>query len=461
MTIGNYMKKCFSVLIVFFCWAGLSNASLKILYGDTLMPAAGDSLPDWNGDSIKALMAGINPYGIAVDASGNLYIADYANNRVRKVTFPDSIITTIAGDGNQYYSGDGYFADSAALFNPSSVALDDSGNVYIADFGNNVIRKVYAATRFIATIAGNGTANFSGDGGAATSACLNLPSGIALDSSGNLYIADEFNNAIRKVLKKTGVITTIAGYMGMPGYTGDGGPAADAQLSGPSAVRLDSYGNIYIADNGNNVVREITAATGIINTIAGGGAYFGDDSLATHASFNDITDIAVDQSGNLFIADDGDGRVREMDFYTGLMTTVAGGGPYYSTSPLHTSIAPYGLCMGPGSSLWIADGEFDMVRVLTGEETGMQELQSAKAGFKLFPNPCSDQFTLQYLSTAVINSGDSQQLLEVFDLNGSLVFTKKFSSSALVNITGLAQGVYSARVTGQQSVGTQRLVVIK
>jgi sugar lactone lactonase YvrE len=177
------------------------------------------------------------PSGVAVDISGNIYIADNYNQRIREVTAATGIITTVAGNGTAGYSGDGGAATSAELYYPSGIAVDGSGNIYIADSTNNRIRKVTAATGVIATVAGNGTGGYSGDGGAATSAKLWGPSGVALDSSGNLYIADQASSRIRKMAAATGIITTVAGN-GTGAYRGDHGPATSAELYLPSQINV-------------------------------------------------------------------------------------------------------------------------------------------------------------------------------------------------------------------------------
>lgn len=210
-------------------------------------------------------------------------------------------IYTYAGDGVPGYSGDGGPATSAGLFQPSDAALDAAGNIYIADTYNNRIRKVEAATGMIATIAGNGTQGYSGDGGPATSAEFCLPSGIVLDAAGNLYIADWCNNRIRKVDALTGIITTFAGG----GVGGDGGPATNAGIEAPFSPALDSSGNLYFGDLGNDRVRKVDAATGIITTVAGDGifSYSGDGGPATSAELYFPYGVALDAAGNLYIAD--------------------------------------------------------------------------------------------------------------------------------------------------------------
>src|SRR5439155_449560 len=192
------------------------------------------------------------PSGVALDASGNLYIEDYFNNRIRKVDAASGIITTVAGNGSFGFAGDGGVATSASVSGPAGVAVDAGGNLYIANYSTHRIRKVDAATGIITTVAGNGTISFAGDGGAATNASLNYPASVALDASRNLYIADPNNNRIRKVAAATGIITTVAGG---GSALGDGGAATSASLYGPSAVALDASGNLYIADQNNHRIR--------------------------------------------------------------------------------------------------------------------------------------------------------------------------------------------------------------
>src|SRR5439155_1177468 len=252
-------------------------------------------------DGGAATNASLNsPASVAQDASGNLYIAEYANHRIRKVTAATGIITTVAGNGINSFAGDGGAATSASLSSPAGVALDASGNLYIADYFNNRIRKVDAASGIITTVAGNGSFGFAGDGGAATSASLSGPAGVAVDAGGNLYIAAYSNHRIRKVDAATGIITTMAGN-GNPTFAGDGGAATSASLNFPASVALDASGNLYIADPNNNRIRKVAAATGIITTVAGGGSSLGDGGAATSASLYDPTALALDASGNLYI----------------------------------------------------------------------------------------------------------------------------------------------------------------
>jgi sugar lactone lactonase YvrE len=297
--------------------------------------AAGYIAQGYSGDGGAATSASRAwPASVTVDADGNFFIADFYSQHIRRVDALTGIITTVAGGGS---GGDAGPATSAVLVYPTAVAADSSGNVFIADWSNNRIRRVDATTGIITTVAGNGIAGYSGDGGPATSASLWGRFGdVAVDAHGNLFIADINDERIRRVDAVTGIISTVAGS-GQPGmayipggYSGDGGPATSATLDLPNGIALDSQGNLFIADTGNNRVRRVDAVTGIITTVAGDGqeAFSGDGGPATSASL-DIArfgDVALDARGNLFIADTGNNRVRRVDAVTGFITTVAGNG---------------------------------------------------------------------------------------------------------------------------------------
>jgi sugar lactone lactonase YvrE len=263
-------------------------------------------MPKWN-----------NPRGVAVDGAGNLYIADTSNFRIREVAAATGVITTVAGNGTSAYSGDGGAATSAELQYPSGVAVDSAGNLYIADTSNFRIREMSAGTGIITTVAGDGTAGYSGDGGPATSAELYSPEGVAVDAAGDIYINDSSNGRIREVSAGTGIITTVAGD-GTAGYSGDGGAATSAELNYPSGVAVDGAGDIYIADSSNSRIREVSAGTGIITTIAGNGtaAYNGDVRAATSPELNYPDGVAIDGAGNLYIADTYNSVIAEVQVTT-------------------------------------------------------------------------------------------------------------------------------------------------
>jgi len=294
----------------------------KVNASGTISTVAGNGSP-YFGEGGPATIAGMwYSSGIAVDPAGNLYICDPVAQRVYKVT-PAGIITTVAGNGTKGYSGDNGPAASAQLNSPEAVAVDASGNVYIADDSNNRIRKVTPAG-IISTFAGTGTPGYSGDNGPATSAKLNGPSGLATDSAGDLFIADDQNYRIRKVTPG-GTITTVVGT-GIRGFSGDNGPATSAQINYIEGMAVDSAGNLYFGDPGNNRVRMVTSA-GTISTIAGTGVggFYGDNGPALSAHLNGPTGVAVDSSGDIFVTDDDNLRVRKFSV-GGTITTIAGNG---------------------------------------------------------------------------------------------------------------------------------------
>jgi sugar lactone lactonase YvrE len=274
---------------------------------------AGTSVQGFAGDDGMAAAARLDsPMGLAADASGNLYISDTHNQRIRKVAAGTSIITTIAGTGTAGFSGDGGPAKSATLNRPTALAADGTGNVYAADTGNHRIRKI-AADGTISTVAGRGAQGFSGDNAAATNASLDSPYGIAVDASGNLFIADSHNGRIRRVAASTGVITTFAGN-GSLGSAGDGGAGTSAALALPRGVHVDATGDVYLADTANHRIRRISPA-GTINTIAGGAAegFSGDGSAPTGATLDSPNSIAVSPAGLVTLSDAGNRRVRQID----------------------------------------------------------------------------------------------------------------------------------------------------
>ncbi len=279
----------------------------------------------YSGDGALAANAGLsNPSAVAVDVVGNVFIADSYNNVIREVNHATGVITTVAGNGNSGYSGDGGPATSAELNDPTGVAVDAAGDIFVADADNDVIREINHLTGVITTVAGNGSSGYSGNGGPATSAELSVPSAVAVDAAGNIFIADSGNNVIREVIASTGIISAIAGNH-TTGYSGDGGTATSAKLNDPTGVAVDAAGEVFIADQGNDVIRKVNTS-GHISTVAGDGiaGYSGDGYTATGAKLHSPAGVAVDAAGDIFIADTGNNVVREVDHVTQNITTIAG-----------------------------------------------------------------------------------------------------------------------------------------
>ncbi len=330
----------------------------------------GASLGD-NGPATAAQLT--SPRAVAVDGSGNVYISDFSGNRVRKVTLSTGVITTVAGNGTYGFSEDGTQATSALLGNPAGIAVDAAGNLWIAEYRNHCIRYVSASTGLLSTVAGIGgpaSGGYSGDGDAAPSAQLKNPLGVTRDASGNLYVADYGNHCVRKVTHSTGLISTVAGTGETSGFFGDGGAATAALLDHPRRVAVDVQGNLFISDTDNQRVRVVLATNSHIYTVAGTGTagYNGDSILATAAQLNDPIGLGFDTAGNLYIADSGNNRIRQIATVTGIITTVAGGGSTLGDGGPATSAAlnaPQGVAARGAGTYYIADGGNARVRRVT------------------------------------------------------------------------------------------------
>ncbi len=335
----------------------------KIDAGGTISTVAGTLTAGYSGDGGPATAAQLGHLtgGLAFDADGNLYLADFGNKVVRKVD-TNGVITTVAGNGTEGYSGDGGPAPAAALWDPKGVAVDGSGNLYIA-CGNGVVRKVDPSGT-ISTFAGSDAAGYSGDGGPATSAKLYSPEDVAVDADGNVYIAE--GHRVRKV-DTSGIITTFAGNAGY-GFSGDGGPATSATLWVPSGLAFDAKGNLYIADTNAGAVRKVDT-NGIISTYAGKGtsaSYSGEGGLPTDATLLSPCDVAFDSAGNGYIADEVSYRVLRVSQQGGSINgTITDGGSgiagatveLYASDDLGTPVATttsdadgnYGFSVVPGT----------------------------------------------------------------------------------------------------------------
>jgi hypothetical protein len=392
------------------------------------------------------------PYSTAVDGLGNIYIADAGNNRIRKVN-TSGTITTIAGTGSAGYNGDNIAATAAQLNGPVGVAVDLAGNIYIGDDFNNRIRKVNVYG-VITTVAGTGVIGHSGDGGLATAAQLYRPHCIAIDHTGNVYIADYGNGSIRKI-NTSGLIATIAGISGSLGNSGDNGAATAAKLFNPDGIAVDAVGNVYVGDISANCVRKISNS-GIITKVAGTGVggYNGDGGMATAAQLLEPVGVAVNISGDIYIAD-GNNLIRKVDT-SGIINTIAGhgtsgyngdGGP----ATLAQLRGPTGVLVDSYGNIYIADFGNDRIRYIR-NMLSIDNADFLERNITVFPNPANDKLT-------VLNAKETE--LVIYDIVGREVYRKHLvSDKGQLNISSFLSGIYIVQLSDQNG-GKRNFRVVK
>ena len=390
----------------------LLTLSLAIcsIYGRTqtlvITTCVGKGTTGYSGNGGPADSAQLSaPAMVTFDASGNMYFSDNGNSAVRKVSAA-GIITTVAGNDTPGYYGDNGPATSAKLNGPVGVAVDNAGNLYIADQQNNVIRKVNTSG-IITTIAGDGTAGFKGEGGRADTAELNIPSDLVIDNHGNLLVSDRYNSVIRKIDLSTGIISTIAGIPDSAGYTGNGGPAMSAKIGDVVGMTIDHSGNLYIAESfPQHIIRKIDTA-GIITLFAGDdSATFGGDGIAaTATSLSGPGDIVVDDSGNVYFSEPISNVIRKVNT-AGILSTYAGD---YLTGfagdngipTLAKFNEPLGLAFDNAGSMYITDVYNSRIRKIRTSGLGVAAAATPENGI-IYPNPCNGTFRIRGMNRGYI-----------------------------------------------------------
>jgi sugar lactone lactonase YvrE len=407
----------------------------------------------------------ILPSAIVFDSTGDLYIADTANHVIRKVDAAGQI-TTIAGTGTQGFSGDSGLATAAQLDSPQGLALDTANNVYIADTHNHRIRRIDGATGIITTIAGTATQGFSGDFGSATSASLNLPTALALDTASNLYFADTGNHRIR-CITASGQITTIAGS-GTQGFSGDNGPAAAASIDSPTGLALDAANNLYLADTHNHRIRRIILSTGIITTVSGTGSigFSGDNGLAQSASLALPHGLSFDAIGNLYLADTENHRIRRIDASTGLITTVAGTGTQGFAGDNGAATAasldsPHATAVSTVGLLTLADTGNQRIRQLSSQPSSVATIQTiaglSTPGSLLLTAPSATVYGTGNITANLASESSATGLVTFLDTFNATTTTLAaiplITNAAVLDTSTLLAGLHSitARYAGDQT----------
>ena len=402
-------------------------------------------------DGIGASASFKLPTGVATDASGNIYVADKYNHEIRKIVIATGVVSTIAGSGTIGHA-DG--AGTTASFNyPNGVATDANGNLYVADASNNEIRKIDIATGVVTTLAGSTTAGHA-DGTGAT-ASFNTPTGVATDANGNLYVADQNNYEIRKIVIATGVVTTLAGSTTFGHADGTG---AAASFFFPCGVATDASGNLYVADQLNNEIRKIDIATGAVTTLAGSTTAGHADGTGAAASFNAPGGVAADASGNLYVTDQYNNEIRKIDIATGAVTTLAGSTTAGHADGIGATASfknPWSVTIDANGNLYVADYTNNEIRAISsGSGSGITKNKIVNNEIIIYPNPATNMIN--------VNGITGKATIKLYDVLGNLIIQLSANDNKLsIDVSQFTNGVYTFVTETIDAKTTNKIIINK
>ena len=412
------MKKTIALLVLAFCL----NAKAQVVTNLAGCYSIGSS----NGASTAACFR--NPMGVVADNSGNLYIADNDNNEIRKIVVATALVTSF----------------SYGFYHPSGITIDGSGNLYIADAFNNEIRKLVIATGVLSTLAGSTTAG-SADG-TGTAASFNRPQGIVYDGIGNLYVADLNNNMIRKIVISTGVVSTLAGNTTAGSLNGTG---TTASFHNPIAVATDGLGNLYVSDYSNNEIRKIIISSGVVSTFAGSTTAGSTDSTGTAASFSEPWGLVFDGSGNLYIVDSSNSKIRKISIANAKVTTFV---------TLGSMTGPTGIAIDGSGNLYVTDIGDENILEITTNSAGINQISGLNTNISIYPNPSNGVFNLS------ISQFDNLKThsIEVYNTIGDCVHRQiAASANCQIDLSDLAEGAYNILIQNSQFTSNKKVVIVR
>ncbi len=455
------MKKAYVLLLPLTLLVS-AMASAQAGYINTI---AGDGIAGYAGDGQPAVNGKIDTIGYtAVDDSGNVYIADAQNNRIRKVYAQTGIMATIAGNGTPGFTGDYGWATQAEIYYPFGICVDKNRNIYFTDNGNGVVRKINQATGIIYTIAGTGDSGTSGNGGKADTCRFVDPTGIAVDAAGNVYVADDIACTVRKINASDSIITLYAGC-NVNGYSGDGGQATVAKLNNPLGIAMDNSGNLYIAEWSEFTVRKVDAL-GIINEFAGipGNNTYTTASgpIATAIPMGSPTGVTCDKVGNVYIADAGNSVIRQINGSNGYDYVIAGSPNIGFSGDGGLAVDaelnyPFSVSIDTNYNLYIGDLLNFRIRKANGGPTAVPQI-SASGNFAVYPNPANSTLNIQFSGT--FTSGNNT--IEIEDMIGRTIasYNKNVEPNYTfsTDISTLATGMYFIKISNATSYSVLKFI---